>query len=278
VVDVVARIAERARGQAEGLGDIAFGAQVLYLAAHEQAGLDLAETLAGTLADRYPMPQLDDAAMLSVEAARTIGDQAREQLWIARCLIEGREREPVSATGRRAFGRGESALRSGRIDEAIEAYRESIMLHDDVHPLPRELVRRRLIEAHLRRNGPGDRAAAVTALGEIAALWRSAKAAHRLTWLADWAVRHTLSLPVPVAAPAPATTPDPRVSPREREVATLIADGLSNRAIAVRLGLSERTIEAHVEHLLDKLGFRSRAKVASWVTATRTEPTRSREV
>ena len=266
VVDVVARIAERARGQAEGLGDIAFSAQVLYLAGHEVAGLDLAETLAGTLADRYPMPQLDDAAVLSVDAARVIGDPAREATWIDRCLTEGRAREPVSATARRAFGRGESALRDGRLDGAIHAYRESIRLHDDVHPLPRELVRKRLIEAHLRRDGPGDRAAATAALAEIAAMWRTAKAAHRLTLMADWAARHAPSLPSPFSGPAPAVTLAPQISPRELEVARLIAQGLSNRAIAGRLGLSERTIEAHVEHILEKLGFRSRARVAAWVT------------
>jgi DNA-binding CsgD family transcriptional regulator len=274
IVDIVAQIAERARGQAEGLGDIAFGAQVLYLAGYEQAGLDLAETLAGTLADRYPMPQLDDAAMLSVEAARTIGDEAREQTWIARCLTEGRAREPVSATARRAFGRGERALQGGRVDDAIDAYRESIRLHDDVHPLPRELVRRRLIETHLRRNGPRDREVAETAFGEIVSMWRYAGAAHRLGWLSGWAATHAPSLPMPLAEAAqlPTGAPDPRISPREREVARLIADGLSNRAIAVRLGLSERTIEAHVEHILDKLGFRSRAKVAAWVTERANRP------
>ena len=204
--------------------------------------------------------------MLSVDAARTIGDRAREATWIDRCLTDGRAREPVSASARRAFGRGESALRDGRVDDAIDAYRESIRLHDDVHPLPRELVRRRLIEAHLRRDGPGDRAAATAALAEIAAMWRTAKAAHRLTSVADWAARHAPSLPSPVSDPAPAMTLAPQVSPRELEVARLIAEGLSNRAIAGRLGLSERTIEAHVEHILEKLGFRSRARVATWVT------------
>ena len=274
VVDIIARIAERAQGQAEGLGDIAFGAQVLYLAGHDVAGLDLAETLAGTLADRYPMPQLDDAAMLSVDAAKRVGDRTREMTWIDRCLTEGRAREPVSATARRAFGRAESALRNGRVDDAIDAYRDSIRLHDDVHPLPRELVRRRLIEAHLRRDGPGDRAAAEAALAEITSMWRSARAAHRLVWLAGWAARHAPSLPISLAEPAQAMTGplDSRVSPREREVARLIADGLSNRAIAARLGLSERTIEAHVEHILHKLGFRSRAKVAAWVTEEENRP------
>jgi DNA-binding CsgD family transcriptional regulator len=276
VIDVIARIAERARGQAEGVGDIAFGAQVLYLAGHDVPGLDLAETLVATLADRYPMPQLDDAAMLSVDAARRIRDHRREMTWIDRCLTEGRAREPVSATARRAFGRAESALRDGGLDDAIDSYRQSIELHDDVHPLPRELVRRRLIEALLQRNGPSDRAAAETAFAEITSMWRSARAVHRLAWLTGWAPRHAPSLPMAIDETRRAVTgsPDPQVSPREREVARLIADGLSNRAIAVRLGLSERTIEAHVEHMLRKLGFRSRAKVAAWVTEDVNHPDR----
>jgi DNA-binding NarL/FixJ family response regulator len=51
---------------------------------------------------------------------------------------------------------------------------------------------------------------------------------------------------------------------REREVAALIADGLSNRDIAEHLVLGERTIETHVSNVLSKLGFTSRAQVAAW--------------
>jgi non-specific serine/threonine protein kinase len=53
---------------------------------------------------------------------------------------------------------------------------------------------------------------------------------------------------------------------REREVATLIARGLSNRQIAGELVIAERTVTNHVEHIFDKLGFRSRAQVAAWIT------------
>lgn len=52
---------------------------------------------------------------------------------------------------------------------------------------------------------------------------------------------------------------------REREVATLVARGLSNRAIAEALVLSERTVESHVTNILGKLGFSSRAQIAVWV-------------
>src|SRR5215831_5270431 len=42
---------------------------------------------------------------------------------------------------------------------------------------------------------------------------------------------------------------------REREVTSLIAQGLTNRAIASSLGITERTVDAHVEHIFNKLGF-----------------------
>jgi DNA-binding CsgD family transcriptional regulator len=51
---------------------------------------------------------------------------------------------------------------------------------------------------------------------------------------------------------------------REEEVAALVAEGLSNRQIARRLRLSERTAENHVTHILTKLGFDSRARIAAW--------------
>jgi non-specific serine/threonine protein kinase len=54
---------------------------------------------------------------------------------------------------------------------------------------------------------------------------------------------------------------------REREVAALIAEGLSNREIAARLVVAQRTAEGHVENILGKLGFTSRSQVAGWLAA-----------
>jgi len=53
---------------------------------------------------------------------------------------------------------------------------------------------------------------------------------------------------------------------REAEVARLVAEGLSNKQIGARLFISERTVENHVHNILNKLGFNSRAQIASWVT------------
>jgi predicted ATPase/DNA-binding CsgD family transcriptional regulator len=57
------------------------------------------------------------------------------------------------------------------------------------------------------------------------------------------------------------------LSPREREVAVLVARGLSNRRIGEVLVITHRTAESHVAHILAKLGLTTRAQIAAWVTA-----------
>ena len=62
------------------------------------------------------------------------------------------------------------------------------------------------------------------------------------------------------------------LSRREREVAELVAQGLTNREIAERLFISERTAEGHVQSIRNKLGFTSRAQIAVWTVQQRGEP------
>jgi predicted ATPase/DNA-binding CsgD family transcriptional regulator len=59
---------------------------------------------------------------------------------------------------------------------------------------------------------------------------------------------------------------------REREVAELIMQGLSNKQIADTLVMAQRTAEGHVEHILTKLGFTTRSQVAAWVAERRATP------
>jgi pimeloyl-ACP methyl ester carboxylesterase/DNA-binding CsgD family transcriptional regulator len=54
---------------------------------------------------------------------------------------------------------------------------------------------------------------------------------------------------------------------RQTEVAALVADGLTNRGVAERLGITERSAESHLERIRLRLGFRSRAQVAAWYVA-----------
>lgn len=59
---------------------------------------------------------------------------------------------------------------------------------------------------------------------------------------------------------------------RQREIAALVADGLTNKEIASKLVISPRTAEAHVENIMTKLGFTSRTQVAVWMAEHQEAP------
>ncbi|MER6945712.1 LuxR C-terminal-related transcriptional regulator [Nonomuraea sp. NPDC000554] len=59
------------------------------------------------------------------------------------------------------------------------------------------------------------------------------------------------------------------LTPRETDVAELVADGLTNRLIAQRLVVARRTVDTHVENILTKLGFSGRSQIAAWVIRRR---------
>jgi predicted ATPase/DNA-binding CsgD family transcriptional regulator len=83
------------------------------------------------------------------------------------------------------------------------------------------------------------------------------------------AITYALGTPAPPGTPAQTGSAPPVLTQRERQVAGLVAEGLSNKQIANRLVISQRTAENHVEHVLAKLGFTSRAQIATWVAAHR---------
>ena len=76
----------------------------------------------------------------------------------------------------------------------------------------------------------------------------------------------------PPARPRPARRhaagPAAPLTPRELQVARLVAEGRSNKQIAAELVIAPRTAEGHVERILAKLGFTSRAQAAAWVAAS----------
>ncbi|MGW4123303.1 ATP-binding protein [Nocardia sp. NPDC004711] len=75
-------------------------------------------------------------------------------------------------------------------------------------------------------------------------------------------VAYALNEEQPAGTPSAGGT---TLTKRERQVADLVADGLTNKQIASRLVISQRTADAHVEHILTKLGFTSRAQIAAWI-------------
>ncbi len=106
-----------------------------------------------------------------------------------------------------------------------------------------------------RRAGPGDAERArslLTTAGKAARSLGMAPFAAKISKL----TRHLAEAAEPIS-----------LTRREWDVAELVAQGLTNREIAERLFLSERTVENHVQHILTKLNLSNRSQVAVWVTS-----------
>ena len=85
--------------------------------------------------------------------------------------------------------------------------------------------------------------------------------------LAD-AVRYALGESAGPAEEADAPAPPAAgvvLTRRQLQIARLVANGLTNREIADRLFISERTAEGHIEQIRNKLGFSSRVQIAAWL-------------
>jgi non-specific serine/threonine protein kinase len=78
----------------------------------------------------------------------------------------------------------------------------------------------------------------------------------------------------PKQAAVVAPAPRPALTDRQLEIARLIADDLTNRQIAIKLHLSERTVETHVTNMLNKLGLNSRIQLSRWIADMTAEPRR----
>jgi DNA-binding NarL/FixJ family response regulator len=69
---------------------------------------------------------------------------------------------------------------------------------------------------------------------------------------------------VAVERGAPAALESVRMTPREREVIALIAEGMSNKEIAQRMEIATDTVKSHVRNVMDKLALRSRLQIAAY--------------
>lgn len=180
-----------------------------------------------------------------------LGDLPRAGQYFRECLAISRDlgntmtvAECLDGLAMMSALRGEHAL-AWRAAGSADRLRESAgMTYDD----PMQTARDNRLEA------------ATVALGESGrvAAWRAGRAA---------AVEDVITAVISERGVEEAGTE--QLSRREREVALLVAEGLTNRQIGQRLFIAERTAETHVEHILNKLGFHTRAQIAAWVIETR---------
>jgi DNA-binding CsgD family transcriptional regulator len=144
----------------------------------------------------------------------------------------------------------------GRHAEALEGYLSIAEAHI-LGPAARGTVRVGAARCLLAADRRAEATAQVSAAVPLLAQWRG----WRVTQLAQ--TRTQLGM-APVDAPAAVTGPA-SLTPREREVAVLISDGLTNTELARRLYISPKTAAVHVSSILRKLGVSSRTEVGDLI-------------
>jgi non-specific serine/threonine protein kinase len=152
------------------------------------------------------------------------------------------------------------------MDDAIAELTTHLEVSDEHLWYPGTLTRLRLIELLLDRAAPGDRHAAEESLGVVLQFFRRAQATWYLARLVEWGKARNLA--IPKAHPVAERGRGGLLTARERQVVDLVAEGLTNKQIAVRLTISERTAESHLEQIRSKLGLHNRAQIAAWVSAS----------
>ncbi len=131
---------------------------------------------------------------------------------------------------------------------------------DEAGPSREDLLRLRRFVERAREAG------AAVPLPQLIALARELELSAGVT--IDFEASETLGAPMVVVRPSSDSAPPPGedpladLSPRELEVAALLAEGLRNKDIAKRLSISLATVKDHVHHILDKTGLPGRAAVA----------------
>jgi len=188
--------------------------------------------LATIAMDQREPAQARERLIECIRLARHLGNPHR----LAQCL----ERVAV-------FAARMGYAASGQFMDAATGVRRGLVA--PLSPIERQQLNERLPSGGLQQSETG------TAGGPV--------------WSLDRACDAAVELLTSTPEPAPPRDARPRLTPRETEVAELVARGLSNREIAQTLTIAERTATSHLEHVLNKLGFHSRSQIATWVTEQR---------
>lgn len=199
----------------------------------------------------------------------TIGLDRRAELAAALAALEPFRGEHVVGSGVSYAGPAEltlglGALTLGRLDDAVRDLDTAAQLSDRAGvPACLAEATHHLATALAARGRPGDRDRSRPLAAEADRLIRA---------LGMTAFEAASSELLRRLGPG-----EGGLSAREAEVARLVADGLTNRQIAARLVISERTAGNHVAHILTKLGFTSRSQIAAWMSSAVSRPTHVRE-
>jgi DNA-binding CsgD family transcriptional regulator len=219
-----------------------------------RAHLDVA---LGGVQDRFYTPPLYSLAVrVEADAAEPDGERAARLLAELEALVD--DGAPPDALAHVALARAERSRVAGR--PAPERWAAAAAAFDALsEPFPAAYARRH--EAEARLIAGGERTSALHALASAHAAAEELGARPLVVAVEALARRARLEL---ASAPAP-LVPDgdqSGLTTREIEVLRLLADGLTNREIAGRLFISQKTVAAHMAHIYGKLGVHSRVEAA----------------
>jgi len=237
----------------------AFGALVLSLAGQPADALAHARWLVGA---RWPFVRDHDSVVIAALFDATESGNDVEP-WLALASADDVPRRMPLLRARRALADATLAASVGDAAGAVEHLAEAIAILD-AEPSPYLATRARLRRAELLL-ALGEREAAAADVARATSFWQRVGATWYLGELRRWAASRDLAVPQ-LRESAPSKRRTLTLTDREREVAVLVAQGLTNREIAEKLVISERTAESHLERIRGKLGVSNRAQVAAWAT------------
>ena len=179
------------------------------------------------------------------QAAAMAGDAGETELRFGSALKLSHEIASNHSLGTSLRGLARASLMRGQMARGLRLAAAAATMYPG-HGGPLDRYPRQQLDTQV--------ASARAALGSRAAdlAWHSGSAMD-----AEAAVAYALQFEQP-------TQSGPALSPRERQIVSLLTRGLSNKQIASALAISERTAEGHVERTRNKLGLANRAQVAAW--------------
>jgi DNA-binding NarL/FixJ family response regulator len=226
----------------------------------DRAGTEAAYALAGPIRSWTPSPAMSMAAWghalpIAIGLGRT-----EDIEFLAERFEPFRGRHAANGAGAGVYmgpvelQTGLAAAALGRLDAAAADLQAAVEICDANGARGYAVQARvELAAALARRQAPGDPGQAAAALDAAAADAEQLGMVPFTKRIEELRAR----LPATAAARSP-------LSPRELEVARLVARGLTNKQIGETLYVSERTAENHVQHILVKLGFSNRSQIAVW--------------
>ena len=241
---------DRVAGVLNGLGDLA------QLAGDSERATALYEESLALWRELRGTPGIASALHKLGQVSRSMHDSGTARARLAESLALQQELGNKQGIGECLAGLAATAAASGHPERAASLFAASSAMLEAIGvplaPVDQAALTRDMDATRERLGGPG---------------WERAWASGAALSAQD-AISLALIDDDPAAAAtagSPGTEPDSsRLSPRERQVSQLIAEGLTNREISRALSISEKTVGSHVDHIMTKLDLRSRTRIAVW--------------